>query len=59
MPGMDQTRRGIQAIKGKNQWWADNHEIHGGTVKGPFPNGDPLHPTIQVRCDTEADRKNA
>ena len=57
MPGMDQTQRGIQAIKGKNQWWADNHEIHGGTVKGPFPNGDPLHPTIQVRCDTEADRK--
>ena len=40
MPGMDQTQRGIQAIKGKNQWWADNHEIQGGTVEGPFPNGD-------------------
>jgi hypothetical protein len=35
MPGMDQIQRGIRAIKGKNQWWVENHEIHGGTVEGP------------------------
>jgi hypothetical protein len=40
MPGMDRIQRGIQAIKGKNQWWVDNHEIHGGSVEGPYPNGD-------------------
>jgi|GWRWMinimDraft_15_1066023.scaffolds.fasta_scaffold11912_1 hypothetical protein len=40
MPGMDQTQTGIQAIKKKNQWWVDNHEIHGGTVDGPYPHGD-------------------
>ncbi len=40
MPGMDRIQRGIQAIKGKNQWWVDNHEIHGGTVEGPYPHGD-------------------
>jgi ketosteroid isomerase-like protein len=40
MPGMDQVQRGIQAIKGKNQWWVENHEIHEGTVEGPYPNGD-------------------
>ncbi|THI87597.1 MAG: nuclear transport factor 2 family protein [Nitrospira sp. CG24A] len=40
MPGMDQTQNGIQAIKGKNQWWVDNHQIHGSTVDGPYPNGD-------------------
>jgi hypothetical protein len=40
MPGMDRIQRGIQAIKGKNQWWVENHEIHGGTVEGPYPNGD-------------------
>jgi hypothetical protein len=40
MPGMDQIQRGIRAIKGKNQWWVENHEIHGGTVEGPYPNGD-------------------
>ena len=40
MPGMDQTQTGIDAIKGKNTWWADNHEVHSGEVSGPFPNGD-------------------
>lgn len=39
-PGMDQTQTGIEAIKGKNKWWVDNHEVHGGEVNGPFPNGD-------------------
>ena len=40
VPGMDQIQRGIHAVKGKNRWWVDNHEIHGGTVEGPYPNGD-------------------
>jgi len=39
-PGMDRIQKGIQAIKGKNQWWVDNHQIHGGTVEGPYPHGD-------------------
>ncbi len=37
MPGMDRTQTGIEAIKGKNMWWVDNHEVHGGDVQGPFP----------------------
>ena len=40
MPNMDQTQTGIEAIKGKNKWWSENHAVHGGEVKGPFPNGD-------------------
>ena len=40
MPGIGQTQKGIAAIKGKNQWWADNHTVHGASVEGPFPNGD-------------------
>jgi SnoaL-like domain len=40
MPGMGQTQQGIQAIKGKNQWWVDNHQIHESTVEGPYPHGD-------------------
>jgi hypothetical protein len=27
---------GIDAIRGKNQWWADNHEIHGMEAAGPY-----------------------
>lgn len=27
---------GLEAIKGKNQWWYDNHEVHSMTTTGPF-----------------------
>jgi ketosteroid isomerase-like protein len=27
---------GIEAIRGKNQWWFDNNEIHSSKVNGPF-----------------------
>jgi hypothetical protein len=48
MPGMEQTR-GIAEIKGKNQWWVNNHEVHGNVAEGPFPHGDRfLYRAIQV-----------
>ena len=40
MPGMEQTQRGIEKIKGKNQWWTDNHDVHGSVAEGPFPHGN-------------------
>jgi hypothetical protein len=27
---------GIEAIRGKNQWWADNHEVHSIETNGPY-----------------------
>ncbi len=27
---------GIQAVRGKNAWWYDNHEVHRSTASGPF-----------------------
>ncbi len=40
MPGMDRVMKGIEAIKGKNQWWSENHEVHSIKIEGPFPHGD-------------------
>jgi len=54
MPGMDQVQRGIQAIKGKNQRWVDNHEIRGGTVDDHYPNGDRFIP--HFKCDVTPKR---
>jgi hypothetical protein len=31
---------GLAAVKGKAEWWEANHEIHGGTVEGPWPHDD-------------------
>jgi hypothetical protein len=27
---------GIDAIRGKNEWWLQNHDIHAASVKGPY-----------------------
>jgi hypothetical protein len=28
--------QGLDAVRAKNQWWFDNHEIHRAEVNGPF-----------------------
>ena len=39
-PEMPARMEGIDAIRGKNRWWLDNHEIHSTQVNGPWPHGD-------------------
>ncbi len=34
--GMPQRMEGIEAIKGKNNWWFENHEVHESIAEGPF-----------------------
>jgi len=31
---------GIAAIRGKNEWWVNNHNIHEMLVNGPWPHDD-------------------
>ena len=31
---------GIATIKGKNEWWFQNHEVHSGSAEGPYPHRD-------------------
>jgi len=39
-PNFSQRLEGIAAVKGKNEWWEKNHEVHRADAKGPFPHGD-------------------
>ena len=39
-PGMPAEMTGIAAIKGKNQWWFENHEVHSAEMKGPLVAGN-------------------
>lgn len=32
--------KGLNAVRGKSDWWYANHEIHSGEARGPFPHGD-------------------
>ena len=40
MEGPMAVARGKEALKQKGQWWQENHEVHGGSVEGPYVNGD-------------------
>jgi len=37
---MPREQKGIDAIRGKNQWWGENNEVHSATVDGPFVGND-------------------
>lgn len=39
-PGTSPESRGLAAIRAKGESWGKDHEIHGITVDGPWPNGD-------------------
>jgi ketosteroid isomerase-like protein len=38
--GMDPVSHGKDAARGKGEWWASTHEVHGVEVEGPWVNGD-------------------
>jgi ketosteroid isomerase-like protein len=31
---------GLDAVRGKKEWWEQNHEVHSADVGGPWPHGD-------------------
>lgn len=35
-PGMPAQMEGLEAIRNKNQWWMEQHEIHSAEANGPF-----------------------
>ncbi len=38
--GMDPVSSGVDAIKGKHEWWGNAMEVHSFDLEGPFVNGD-------------------
>ena len=32
--------RGKAGVRGKGEWWANNHEVHGVEIEGPYLQGD-------------------
>jgi hypothetical protein len=48
MPEMPARMQGIDAIRRKNKWWFDNHEVHSSTARGPWPHGDRFIVTMGI-----------
>lgn len=55
MPGDMAEIRGKDAVKGKGDWWAANHEVHSSVVEGPYVNGD----QFVVRFNMDLTRKQS
>ena len=47
--------KGIDRVRGKNDWWEKNMEVHDSKVSGPFVAGD----TFVVRFDIDATDRNS
>lgn len=39
-PAIPRRVEGLDAVRGKNEWWDQNHTVHGVEVEGPWPHGD-------------------
>lgn len=53
MPGSPMSElRGKAAVRGKGEWWAANHEVHGVEIEGPYFNGDQF--TVRFKMDVTA-----
>jgi len=39
-PGQSRTTDGVEGIRGKHAWWAENFEVHSATVDGPHLHGE-------------------
>lgn len=39
MGGTGAEAKGLDAIRGKHEWWFGAHEVHGGEIEGPFLHG--------------------
>jgi ketosteroid isomerase-like protein len=48
MPQMPQRMEGIKAVRGKTEWWEQNHDVHNCEVSGPWPHGDRFIVTMKI-----------
>lgn len=48
MPNMPAEMSGIDQIRGKNEWFGANNEVHGITVDGPYVGSDQFAARMQL-----------
>src|SRR6516165_4857373 len=55
MGGESPEKRGIDAVRGKADWWIDNMQVHSFEVHGPFV----AHDRFVVQYDVDVTDKNS
>ena len=39
-PGGERTAKGVDGVRGKSKWWAENNTLHKAELFGPYPHDD-------------------
>lgn len=47
-PGQSREVKGLDAVRGKGEWWGANHEVHSSVVEGPLVAGDHFAVTFKM-----------
>ena len=47
-PGQSRESKGIDAVRAKGKWWAENHQVHSCKVAGPLVAGDHFAVTFKL-----------
>lgn len=55
--GDDPVTEGLDAVRGKAEWWNNAHEVKGASVEGPFVNGDQFTAVFHLDVIQKADGK--
>jgi ketosteroid isomerase-like protein len=53
-PGQSRETKGLDAIKGKSKWWAENHQVHSIAVDGPIVAGVHFATTFKMDITQKA-----
>jgi hypothetical protein len=57
MGNMPAEMRGFDQVRGKTQWFMDNHEIHDSKVSGPFVAGDTFVAKFDIDVTDKASKE--
>jgi ketosteroid isomerase-like protein len=57
MENMLAETRGLDQVRGKTQWFMDNHEVHDSKVSGPFVAGDKFVVQFDIDVTDKASKK--
>ena len=55
--GTSPVSEGVDAIRAKHAWWAQNFEVHSAELEGPFINGDNFSVVFEIDATDKASRQ--
>jgi len=56
-PGGSREAKGLEAVLGKSEWWAANHDVHSSVIEGPLVAGSFFTVTFKMDVTFKPENK--